>query len=226
VVKNAAATEKPPKADDDVQIVEEHRLPELLTKLRGRSVYLIAVISLFAGLRRSEVLALKWRHIDLDRRILQVREALEETRSQGIRFKEPKTKAGNRDITLPDIVVEALREHRRQQLELRLRLGLGRLLDDDLLFSTHDGGPIAPRIFSVYWGRAAASIGMPDITFHALRHTHVSMLIAQGVDLVTISTRLGHAKPNVTLAIYAHLFRNNDGRASEAINQALADLKW
>jgi integrase len=67
---------------------------------------------------------------------------------------------------------------------------------------------------------------MPDITFHALRHTHVSMLIAQGVDLVTISTRLGHAKPNVTLAIYAHLFRNNDGRASEAINQALADLKW
>jgi integrase len=68
---------------------------------------------------------------------------------------KPKTKAGNRDITLPDIVVEALREHRRQQLELRLRLGLGRLLDDDLLFSTHDGGPIAPRIFSVYWGRAA-----------------------------------------------------------------------
>jgi integrase len=107
---------------------------------------------------------------------------------------KPKTKAGNRDITLPDIVVEALREHRRQQLELRLRLGLGRLLDDDLLFSTHDGGPIAPRIFSVYWGRAAASIGMPDITFHALRHTHVSMLIAKGVDLVTISTRLGHER--------------------------------
>jgi integrase len=67
---------------------------------------------------------------------------------------------------------------------------------------------------------------MPDITFHSLRHTHASQLIAAGVDLVTISKRLGHANPNVTLGVYAHLFRNDDSRASEAINQALADLKW
>jgi integrase len=114
VVKNVAVTERPPKADGaEIQIVAEHRLQELLDKLRGRSVYPIAVISLFAGLRRGEVLALKWRHIDLDGRILKVREVLEETRSQGIRFKAPKTKAGIRDITLPDILVEALREHRR-----------------------------------------------------------------------------------------------------------------
>jgi integrase len=227
VVKNVAVTENAPKVDaGEIQIVEEHRLRELLTKLRGKPFYPIAVISLFAGLRRGEALALKWRHVDLDGRILQVREALEETRSQGVRFKAPKTKAGIRDISLPDIVVEALREHRRNQLELRMRLGLGKLSDDDLLFSTLEGGPINPRIFSIYWGRAAASIGMPDITFHALRHTHASQLIAAGVDLVTISKRLGHAKSTTTLTTYAHLFRNNDSKASEAINQALADLKW
>jgi integrase len=184
-----------------------------------------AVVALFTGLRRGELLALRWRHIDLDHKILIVREALEETRS-GIRFKAPKSKAGRRDITLPDIVVETLREYRRAQLELRLRLGLGKLTDDDLLFSNLEGGPIRPRIFSVDWGRAADAIGMGDVTFHALRHTHASQLIAAGVDVVTISKRLGHASPTVTLNVYSHVFRNDDSKASQAINQAVADLKW
>ena len=65
---------------------------------------------------------------------------------------------------------------------------------------------------------------MPDVVFHALRHTHASQLINSGVDIVTISKWLGHANPNITLKIYAHLFRNKDGKAADAINAALANL--
>ena len=65
---------------------------------------------------------------------------------------------------------------------------------------------------------------MPDVVFHALRHTHGSQLIDSGVDIVTISKWLGHANPNITLKIYAHLFRNKDGKAADAINAALANL--
>jgi integrase len=61
---------------------------------------------------------------------------------------------------------------------------------------------------------------MPDVTFHALRHTHASQLIDASVDIVTISKRLGHAKPDITLRIYAHLFRNDDSKAAAAINAA------
>ena len=61
---------------------------------------------------------------------------------------------------------------------------------------------------------------MPDVTFHALRHTHASQLIDQGVDIVTISKRLGHSKPDITLRIYAHLFRKDDSKAAAAINAA------
>jgi integrase len=64
---------------------------------------------------------------------------------------------------------------------------------------------------------------MPEITFHSLRHTHASQLIDQGVDIVTISKRLGHSKPDVTLRIYAHLFRKDDSKAAAAIN---AVIKW
>ena len=80
----------------------------------------------------------------------------------------------------------------------------------------------SPRAFSAEWADVAASIGMPDITFHALRHTHASQLIDAGVDIVTIAKRLGHSSPNITLKVYAHLFRQKDDKAAAAINEE----KW
>jgi integrase len=75
---------------------------------------------------------------------------------------------------------------------------------------------------SAAWAHFADNIGQPAVTFHALRHTHASQLIDAHVDIVTISKRLGHAKPDTTLRVYAHLFRKDDGKAAAAINAALA----
>jgi integrase len=97
--------------------------------------------------------------------------------------------------------------------------------DDALVFPAPlKGGHQSPRAFSKEWSDVAESIGMPEVTFQALRHTHASQLIDAGVDIVTISKRLGHASPNVTLRVYAHLFRKDDAKASEAINAALAGV--
>jgi integrase len=170
--------------------------------------------------RLGEILALRWSRADLDKKVIQVREAIEETEEHGIRFKAPKSKAGRRDITLPDILADALRDHRKAQLEVRMKLGLGRLPDDALLFSDIEGAPLSRNALSATWADFAASIGMPEVTFHALRHTHASQLIDAGVDIVTISKRLGHAKPDITLRIYAHLFGNDDSKAAKAINDS------
>jgi integrase len=95
---------------------------------------------------------------------------------------------------------------------------------DALVFPKFDGTPQSPDAFSAEWRDAADSVGLTNIPLHALRHTHASQLIDAGVDVVTISKRLGHASPTVTLKMYAHLFRKNDGKASDAINAALAGL--
>jgi integrase len=159
VIKNVASTERPPKVDaEEVQIVAADKLKDMLDSLKGQKLYPLAILALFCGLRRGEIAALKWQHIDFNhveidpetkikipRPRLMVREAVEETKAHGIRIKPPKSKAGRRDITMPDIVVETLREHRRAQLELRLKLGLGKLGDDDLLFPTIDGKRRATR---------------------------------------------------------------------------------
>jgi integrase len=220
VVNVVTKLEAPPKPDDDEMIIVRD-VPAFIEKLKTGRLCVPAMVALFTGMRRGEVLALRWGRIDLDRKVIEVREALEPAPERQVRFKKPKTKAGKRDITLPDILVDTLREYRRSQLELRLKLGIGKLQGDDLLFPDIDGSPITPNTLSVAWVNFAKRIGMPEVTFHALRHTHASQLIDAGVDIVTISKRLGHAKPDITLRVYSHLFRNDDGKAAAAINAAL-----
>jgi integrase len=225
VLRNVAEVKSPPKVpDSEMAIVRD--VPALVAELKtsGRNLRVPAMVSLFTGLRRNEVLALRWGRVDLGQNIIKVQESLERTKAHGFRFKSPKSKAGRREIKLPDILGDVLRDYRKQQLELRIKLGAGKLQDDDLLFTTLDGAPLSPQGVSMAWAEYAERIGIPEVTFHALRHTHASQLIDQGVDIVTISKRLGHAKPDITLRTYAHLFRKDDSKAAEAINAAFKTI--
>jgi integrase len=217
VSKNVCKLQRAPKVIDDEMVIVQD-VPALLAALKGWRYETVAVVSLFTGMRLGEVLALRWNRIDLDGKVLKVREAIEQTKAHGIRFKASKTRAGQRDITLPEPLVEVFRERRKAAMELRVQLGTGKLPDDALVFADIDSKPMRPNTISPAWASFAESIGMPDVTFHALRHTHASQLIDAGVDVVTISKRLGHAKPDITLRIYAHLFKKDDSKAAAAIN--------
>jgi integrase len=224
VLKNVATEEAAPRVlSDEMKILTPEQVQELPVKLAKQPIYAPAIIALFTGVRRGELLALRWCNVNLARKTMRIVESLDETVQHDLRFKPTKTKSGNREITLPDIVVGTLHEHRRQQLELRLALGLGKLPVDALVFSTPEGHPLRPNSFSGTWARVAAELGL-DIPFHALRHTHASQLIDAGVDVVTIARRLGHASPTITLSKYAHLFRKDDSKAAEAINTVLNKL--
>jgi integrase len=183
-------------------------------------LYEIAVVDLATGMRRGELLALRLSDVDLDRATVRIERSLEETR-EGLRFKAPKTANGKRTISLPTNAVAVLREHRRKLLETRVALGRGKPNADTLLFGEVDGSPRRPDQLSWLWRSACKSLKLPMVSFHALRHTHASALIAAGLDVVLISRRLGHGSPHVTLGVYGHLFKRDDTAAARAIEAAM-----
>ena len=220
--RNVATFIRPPKTvRTEVEILNAEQIADALRKLEGHPIYPIAAVAIGTGARRGEIAALRWSDIDLDAATVRIERSLEQVKGS-VRVKSPKTAAGRRTVSLPAFAVDALRDHRRQTLELRLRLGIGALLGDAPVFGNIEGNTITPFYITTSWRRAVRSRGLPKITFHSLRHSHASALIAAGVDVVTVSKRLGHASPALTLSTYSHLFTNSDDKAAAAIDAALS----
>jgi integrase len=225
IQQNAADVAKPPPATPvEIGILTEDQVGQVLRATRGRSLYPIAALALATGMRRGELLALAWCNVDLASGKLRVERSVEQTKV-GLRLKPPKTKYGRRSIALPISTVAELRNYRIAQQELRLRLGLGKMPDDALVFPNLEGGVRSPNALTKEWTRTTIGQNLPRVSLHALRHTHASQLIASGMDVLTISRRLGHGSPTITLGVYGHLFTNTDDRAAEIIESALARAK-
>jgi integrase len=225
VQQNVASLVSPPRVPSiEVSILRSNELNDLLKRLRGRSVYAIATLALATGMRRGELLALRWKDVDFERGLLQVEQSLEATKD-GLRIKSPKTHHGRRSITLPSSTIGDLRLRWKKQLERRLALGLRTVPGEELVFGNCEGGPLHPAAVTKEWSRAMTAIGMANITLHTLRHTHASQLIAAGVDVLTVSRRLGHGSPAITLTVYGHLFSNSDDRVARIVEATFAKAR-
>ena len=186
VRQNVAALVSPPLvAAVELELLTPAQAQTMLQKLEGRSVYPIFVLALATGMRRGELLALRWRDLDLDGEKLRVEQSLEQTKA-GLRFKSPKTKFGRRPVTLPPSAVTVLRAHRKAQAEKRLKLGMGKAPADSLVFATWEGKPRSPNSLTKEWTEAIKATKLPRVTLHSLRHTHASHLIASGLDVLAM----------------------------------------
>jgi len=215
VLHNAAANVSAPRVEPtEIEILREDDVQALLDKLRGGSLYMVALLGLSTGMRRGEMLALRWG--DVVGNMIRVERSLEHTKAGGLRFKSPKTRTGRRTISIPASVAAELRAHRMAQQERWLALGLGKIRDDQTVLATWEGKPRTPNALSKDWSETFRSTP----TLHALRHTHASQLIAAGMDIITISRRLGHASPTITLGVYGHMFSNSSDDRAAAIMEA------
>jgi integrase len=219
--RNVASVVSPPRIGRvEIEILTAEQINAVLARLADHSLLPIVSMALGTGMRRGELCGLAWGAVELDKALVRVDRSMEQTRA-GLRFKSPKTASGRRVVSLPQGTVAMLREHRVRQMELRLKLGAGKLGDDDLVFAKADGSPYKPDDLSRDWGMVGRRWGLPRVPFHAMRHTHASALIAAGLDVVSVSKRLGHATPTITLNVYSHLFATTDTRAADAIDTIL-----
>jgi integrase len=215
--KNPARQVKPPRPPSrEIKILDKNEMTTLINAAKGVGLYVPVLVAVTTGMRRGELLALRWSDIDLRAGALTVNQSIERIKGR-VEFKSPKTRTSRRTITLPAITVGALRKHYRVQLEERLKLGLGRD-PRGLVFARPDGQPMDADTLSKAFRRLVASAKVTPITFHGLRHTHISHLLMDGVHVKLVSERAGHASINITLGVYAAYIPNMQSDAARRVD--------
>lgn len=221
------AVDAPKVERAEIRALTDDEAGKVFSAAKGTQIYLPILVALTTGLRRGELLALRWTDLDLDRGVLSVQQSLEETRA-GLRFKPPKTNRSRRTITLPAVTVTALRDHDKEQKAERLQLGI-RGEHDDLVFSTRDREtlkpcPIRPRNVTKEFSRICKRVGVTGVTFHGLRHTHITNLLRSNVHPKIASERAGHSSVAITLDIYSHAVPNMQSDAAKLVDENIRGI--
>lgn len=218
----AEGTKLPKLPETTARAMTPEEMEKFLSVLNGDRWGAAFLCLLGTGLRMGELLALRWQDVDLDRQILQVRQALVRTKEKGVYFDEPKTEKSRRIVPLPREIVAALKKQRIEQLELRLAQG-EKYQNNDLVFATSVGTPIYPRNFIRKFHELRDKVGIPkDINLHALRHTYATRLLEEGESLKVIQELLGHADISTTANTYSHVSAEVKKKAAAKMDRLLA----
>jgi integrase len=177
------------------------------------------VLALFLGLRRGELLGLRWEDVDLDRATLEVVQTLQRV-GGALRFVPPKTEDSRRTVPLPPVCVEALREHRKRQFADRAEAWPD-WEDDGLVFPSRRGTPMEPDNLRRSWYAIRKAAGLGQTRFHDLRHTCVTLLLDLGVPPHVVRDIVGHSDIEVTMTIYAHVSLEEKRNALRKLGDAL-----
>lgn len=175
---------------------------------------------LITGCRRGEIMGLKWAKVDFENNRIHIDNNLQYTAARGLYEETPKTAASVRNIKLPAETMQLLWQYRSWQARQQLASG-DRWTYTDYVFTQENGKPMHPDSLTDWLGKFSKRHDLPHINPHAFRHTMASILYFNGMDSVTISKRLGHAKVSTTADIYAHIIQEADERAAECIGDVV-----
>jgi integrase len=176
---------------------------QLLTAIKHTTTYWPVLLALATGMRRGEILALRWGNVDLERGAVCVVESLEHTRQGGLRFKSTKTEKA-RAVTLPQFALDELRRWKLEQAQALLALGV-KQGPRTLVCGRQDGEPKQPESLTHEFTYLIGRAGVPKVRFHDLRHSHATQLLAAGVHPKIVQERLGHSTITVTMDLYSHV---------------------
>ncbi len=202
--RNVAKLVDPPRAKKvQFTVWTQKEAAKFLNACREDRYYIAFLLAIMTGMRKGEVLGLRWQDVDFEQSVISVRQTLSYT-GKGSEFQAPKTEHGKRAIAIPAQVVEALKRHKRQQAQEKLMLGQ-EYQDNDLVVATRFGTFVTARNLDRSWYQYLDELDVPRIRFHDLRHTHASLMLLQGVHPKVVSERLGHANIGITLDTYSHV---------------------
>jgi len=224
VVKNVAESISPPRIPETPQQTwtTDHAQTFLgsISKHRLHPLYVLAIVT---GMRRGEILGLRWQDIDWDKSTIHIVQSMVATPAGPI-ITDTKTSSGRRSVVISDGLVALLKEHRERGLEEDVFRGSRNVevqSSAQLVFTSERGTPLNPRNLLRHLQSACERAGVPKIPFHALRHTHATIMLKKGVHPKIVSERLGHSRVGVTLDIYSHVLPGMQAEAASLAELAV-----
>lgn len=217
--KNVTVPKNQPKEKEIYTPEEANRILMLLNDepLKYRAFFNLAI---YSGFRRGELLGLEWKDIDFENNIISVRRTSCYTPDRGVYTDTTKTRLSQRTLKFPQEVMDLLKQLREEQDEEALKWG-DKWVESDRLFIKENGEPQHPNTTYEWLKRFCKKNGIPFHGLHSFRHLFCSLLVNQGVDIVTVSGALGHSNVTTTSNIYCHILENSRAKVSEAITNAL-----
>lgn len=219
-INPADAVKLPKQNKKEMATLETEGIKTLLREAMNSKHYITYLLALATGLRRGELLGLRWKDTDLARGTVTVNQGLVRVKGKGLIFQEPKTGLSNRTINIPQNVANELKAHKKRQAEEKLFMGSA-YKDNGLVFAREDGEPIDPRGLTRHFERLLNRAGLPKICFHDLRHTFATMSLQEGVAVRTIQETLGHHDAGFTMSAYAHVTDKMKQEATDKIGNLL-----
>lgn len=180
----------------------------------------LVTLIIHTGMRRGEALGLTWKDVDFDRGTLDINKERIYIRNTGTVEDTPKNDTSKRVIAIPSQALAALKEYKAEQIQEFMKLG-NKWTENAYIFTSWNGTPLHPDTPTKWFTAFLKRHDLPPIHLHSLRHTNASMLIANGVDIKTVSKRLGHSNTQTTGVIYSHAIRKADEIASEKLESLL-----
>lgn len=214
----ADAVTAPRKAKKEIKIPIEEQVKRLLEALEGHYLYMATYLAVYTGMRQGEILGLKWVDVDLENRVIHVRQKLYQRKKGEALYNEPKAKS-RRSIDIGAKVVSALKKHQTEQKKQRLAAG-EMWQDTGLVCTLQDGTQIHPPTAGSRIRDITEKLKI-DASFHDLRHFHASLLLKQGVHPKVVSERLGHSQISLTMDTYSHLLPGVQRAAADLLDEAM-----
>jgi integrase len=203
-----------------MQTWDEYEINSFLEAAKGSPYYALFFTALYTGMRRSELLALRWCDVDFIFSQISVSRSLHHLKDGSYIFTQPKSAKSKRTISLSSFAIVALHEHREQQEAIRAQMG-AMLRDDDLVFSTLEGKPLRPNTITRAWNMVARHAGVKVIRLHDARHSHASLMLKAGIHPKIVQERLGHSTIAMTLDTYSHVTPGLQQAAAESFDRLL-----
>jgi len=223
MVSNPAQfADKPKQERREMQALAPDQAAKFLQAAREDRYFPYFSLALDTGARPSELLRLQWKDIDFEQCRITIQRTLEyPDYSNEFRFTEPKTSRSRRSITISQLNLNHLREHRKQQAETRLKVGSD-WQAYDLVFCTREGKPLQARnILRRHMRPILKQAELPELNLYSLRHSCATLLLSAGVNPKIVSERLGHASIVLTLDTYSHVLPNMQKMAAEELEKIL-----